>query len=288
MKTVLLRLFGIASFCVAQNLFASEPAVRGAKAGEWTQDVEAALSLAKARNLPVLLKFTGSDWCGWCKLMERNVFSSDEFRKWAAGRVVLVTIDQPHDESLVPEPFRERNRTLFAQYGIRGVPRYVVQRPDGTELGRLGASQSATPASFSAQFEGLVGKMPDKVRGTSSGASSLDAWLDSHCTAAQREAFFAKLSPEERDEFGSLVSAAKDRQSELDALAKERRRLIEEHQRLILKARKSDPATVADAQEKARAALAELDAAHVAKRREIEENFEKKTARFRELSARFK
>ena len=42
--------------------------------GEWTQDVEAAQELARKENKYTLLNFTGSDWCGWCKLMDEHVF----------------------------------------------------------------------------------------------------------------------------------------------------------------------------------------------------------------------
>ncbi len=37
----------------------------GAKVGHWTMDFEAAKKIAAEKNLPLLLNFTGSDWCGW-------------------------------------------------------------------------------------------------------------------------------------------------------------------------------------------------------------------------------
>ena len=130
--------------------------VSAAEAGKWTQDYDAAMALARKEKLPVILNFTGSDWCGWCKLMQRQVFSKGEFAAWAAGRVVLVTIDFPRDQSLVPERFRTRNGTLATMYGIRGYPTYVVLDAAGEVAGRLGASRDASVERFTADFERLV------------------------------------------------------------------------------------------------------------------------------------
>ena len=55
----------------------------GAEAGVWTMDMDAAKKLAKKKKLPLVLNFTGSDWCGWCKLMEKNVFTKESWRKYA-------------------------------------------------------------------------------------------------------------------------------------------------------------------------------------------------------------
>ena len=43
---------------------AAAPAHDGATPGEWTMDFDAAKSLAADTGRPILLNFTGSDWCG--------------------------------------------------------------------------------------------------------------------------------------------------------------------------------------------------------------------------------
>ena len=256
----------------------------GAKAGEWTQDLDAALELAKTRHLPVMLKFTGSDWCGWCKIMEKNVFSTKDFGKWAAGRVVLVTIDSPRDRSLVPDRFQTRNQELFAKYGIRGVPCYVVQDSEGRELGRLGASRDSTPADFIAQFEKLTGKLPD------AGAAAMDGplgdWLQKHCSATQQKAFSVKLSAEEQAEFASLVARETERQEALNALTEEYQRVVAEWQTKA--AATQSPDALQEIKSSARAALAKLATEHAAKRREIEADFNRKNARFMQLFSKFR
>ena len=76
MKKVILTAVAVCAmaFCAVAD---DKPATKGAELGEWTMDVSAAKKLAKSKNKPVFLCFTGSDWCGWCKLMEKNVFSAD-------------------------------------------------------------------------------------------------------------------------------------------------------------------------------------------------------------------
>ncbi len=132
---------------------AENAAKSGAEVGEWTQDYEAAVKLAQEKKLPMLLNFSGSDWCGWCKLMVKNVFSKKEWQDYAKENIVLVLVDFPKDKSLVPEQFRDRNEELQDKFGVRGFPTFIILDCDGkTRLGQLGASREATPKSFIADL----------------------------------------------------------------------------------------------------------------------------------------
>ena len=128
---------------------AERPVTEGAKVGEWTMDFDAAKALAKAKNLPLLLNFTGSDWCGWCKLMDKNVFSTEAWKSYATQNMVTVFIDFPKDKSLVPAKVVERNKTLSEKFEVGGYPTYILLAADGEkQLGKLSASRDATPANF--------------------------------------------------------------------------------------------------------------------------------------------
>lgn len=140
-----------AAACVwsAVAFAADKPMTSGAKCGAWTMDAPAALALAKQVDKPIFLCFTGSDWCGWCKLMEKKVFSTQTWQDYAAENLVTVWIDFPRDKTLVPKPLQEQNQQLAAQYRVQGFPTYVVLAPDGkTTLGTLGADQNATAETF--------------------------------------------------------------------------------------------------------------------------------------------
>ena len=145
---------------VATSAFA-RPDKNGARIGVWTQDYDAAVALAKTNNLPLMLNFTGSDWCGWCMLMDRQVFSTKEWEKWAKENIVLAFIDFPKKKSLVPKKFVERNDDLAKKYGVRGYPTYVVVDPEsGKTIGTLGASRDAEPKKFIAELENLLLQRP--------------------------------------------------------------------------------------------------------------------------------
>lgn len=136
---------------------AVDVALEGAQAGEWTMDLEAAQKIAEKKELPLMLNFTGSDWCGWCKLMDKQVFSHDAWKTFAAKNAMLVTIDFPSDKSKVPEKFQDRNQQLQQALGVRGYPTFVVLDSDGqTILGKLGASQDASPESFIEEFKDVA------------------------------------------------------------------------------------------------------------------------------------
>lgn len=134
------------------------PILVGAEPGLWTMDIDAARELAKAKNLPLLINFTGSDWCGWCKLMEEKVFSQETWKAYAKENAVLVWIDFPKDRAKLPAGMEGRNAGLAKTYGVRGYPTFVVLSPEGKEIGRLGASRDASPESFIGQLNGITGR----------------------------------------------------------------------------------------------------------------------------------
>jgi thiol-disulfide isomerase/thioredoxin len=138
--------------------------IDGAAPGRWTMDLDAAKKLAAEKQLPILLDFSGSDWCGWCRIMEENVFTQPAWKTYAQENLVMVFIDFPKDKSRVPDKYTERNNALKNTYAIEGYPTFVVLDSDGeTELGRLGSGRSKTPESFQAELEALFRFRPAEL-----------------------------------------------------------------------------------------------------------------------------
>src|SRR3954452_1427550 len=81
----------------------------------WIDDLEKAKAQAKAENKKILLDFTGSDWCGWCKKLDAEVFSQPEFKEYAAKKLVLVELDFPRSFKL-PDATKKQNDALAAEY----------------------------------------------------------------------------------------------------------------------------------------------------------------------------
>lgn len=101
----------------------------------WSEDYKGSLAKAKEEKRNILLDFTGSDWCGWCVKLDREIFSTDEFKELAAKKLVLVELDYPRSKTL-PDEVKEQNAGLKAQFGIRGYPTIILVNWRGKELKR--------------------------------------------------------------------------------------------------------------------------------------------------------
>lgn len=130
---------GAAAFLALHAFVRGEDvALKGAEPGKWTMDFEAAQKLASEKNLPLLLKFTGSDYCEGCKTLEEQVFSKPAWKEYATANLLTVTVDFPQNKALVPQEFADRNRKLKESLHVEGFPVSVIVESDGTtELGRL-------------------------------------------------------------------------------------------------------------------------------------------------------
>lgn len=182
LQTILASLFLSAAAAQANLTVAKE----GAEVGKWTQDFDAAKKIAGEKKLPMLVNFTGSDWCHWCKIMDEQVFAKDAWKTYAAENAVLVTVDFPNDKSIVPEKFVARNAKLREQFGVQGYPTYVVLDSDGeSQIGQLGAGKDKTPESFIKEF-----KLATKLS-----ASSVEAYV--------------KANPDKADDFKAAIAERK-------------------------------------------------------------------------------
>ena len=61
-----------------------------AQDGKWLDSFDEAIKESKKTGKPILANFTGSDWCGWCIRLDKEVFSKSEFKEWADKNVVLL------------------------------------------------------------------------------------------------------------------------------------------------------------------------------------------------------
>lgn len=112
----------------------------------WYTDYDAATSRAQAENKPIILNFTGSDWCGWCIAMKREVFDTPAFREYARDRFILMEVDLPHNTSLMTEQQIRRNRQLVDNYGVTTFPSVLVITPDGTLTGGFSGGRLDMPS----------------------------------------------------------------------------------------------------------------------------------------------
>jgi thioredoxin-related protein len=129
-----------------------------ASAGElqWMTDLPKAQEKAKAEKKLVMLDFTGSDWCGWCIKLHKEVFSQAEFSEYAAKNLVLVEVDFPRSKQQSAE-LKSANQALQSKYKIEGYPTIIVLNSDGKKVGELGY-QPGGPKAFIAELDKLKNK----------------------------------------------------------------------------------------------------------------------------------
>lgn len=95
-------------------------------------DFDMALESAKKSGKTVLAVFSGSDWCYWCKVLEKDYLSKKEFVDEASKNFELCFIDSPKDKSRVTAKAASRNPELLKKYAIREFPTMKFIKSDGT------------------------------------------------------------------------------------------------------------------------------------------------------------
>jgi thioredoxin-related protein len=121
----------------------------------WLMDFPKAQSQARSEKKAMLVDFTGSDWCGWCIRLQREVFSKPEFDEYARKNLVLVEVDFPKRKTQSAAQLRA-NRALAQRFGVQSYPTLVVLDSSGKELGRLGYEPGG-PKPFLARLSKLTG-----------------------------------------------------------------------------------------------------------------------------------
>ena len=127
------------TLCAAMMLAALAPAW----AAEWMTDLEAAKAKAAAENKAVLVDFTGSDWCGWCIRLRKQVLDTPAFETYAKDKFVLMEVDVPQNPKF-DQKLLQRNRQICDQYNVSGFPTILVITPKGDVVGGFSGYVAST------------------------------------------------------------------------------------------------------------------------------------------------
>ena len=126
----------------------------------WHTDILKAQEQSKSSHKPIFAFFTGSDWCGWCKKLQKDVFAKPEFVAWAQKNVILLELDFPRKKQLPPE-LAQQNAGLQQAFQIQGYPTvwlfYLAKDETANKfnidaLGSLGYPGGAEPGKEEVKF----------------------------------------------------------------------------------------------------------------------------------------
>jgi len=141
-------------FLVAWILLACVTTGAGLSAAEpWLTDLPAAQARARTEDKAVLVHFSGSDWCGWCMKLRKEVFGKPEFAAYARSNLVLVAVDFPKHSPVEPA-VQSANQRLVEQFRVQGFPTLILLDSQGQRLGNVNYAQGGTK-TFLTELERL-------------------------------------------------------------------------------------------------------------------------------------
>lgn len=130
----------------------------GARANEsdWHELMVVAQRKSAQTGKPILVDFTGSDWCHWCVKLKEDVFETKTFKNWARENVILLELDYPRSVEQRDE-IKQQNADMAERYNIESYPTVLLLDANGEVLGKLG--YQAEPNAWIATAESFL---PDR------------------------------------------------------------------------------------------------------------------------------
>lgn len=128
----------------------------GACAEGWLTSWDEAAKVSQQTGKPILMDFTGSDWCIWCQRLKKEVFDTAEFQTWADRNVVLLELDFPQ-ETEQPAAVKEQNAKLAERYAVQGYPTVLFVNAAGDKLAEYGYDKGG-PSVWTLKAQTLLDK----------------------------------------------------------------------------------------------------------------------------------
>ena len=138
MKKLLFILFTVFSISCQINTNSSEELEK-----IWLTDVSQAIEQSKVSGKPIFAFFTGKEWCSWCKKLERQVLSKEEFINYAKENLVLLELDFPRGRRNLPQKQIE----LARKFNIKGYPTVILMDSSTNKIAKTGY-ESMSPEQY--------------------------------------------------------------------------------------------------------------------------------------------
>ena len=172
----MVMMLGVLAGCARAELEA-QPAKTGEAQAEkkvekstgWLDNFETAKAEAKASGLPIFAFFTGSDWCGWCLKLHKEVLDEKAFKRFAEANLILFEADFPQRKKLSPG-VTAQNKALSSKYGVRGFPTVYLLDAEGKKLGQTGYQRGGADA-YVTHLKDLLEGAGIKAKGAGSAKS---------------------------------------------------------------------------------------------------------------------
>jgi len=126
-------------------------------AQEWQTDINVAKEIASKESKPIIIVFQGSDWCAPCIKLDREIWSTDTFKKYAKQNYVMLKADFPRKKkNALSDAQAESNALLAEKYNTQGFfPFVVVLDSDGNVLGE-NSYKKTTPEIYIEELNAFI------------------------------------------------------------------------------------------------------------------------------------
>ena len=126
--------------------------------GNWETDLDKAKQLAQSEHKFILLNFSGSDWCGPCIRMHKEIFESNAFSKYANDNLILLNADFPRlKKNQLSKEQQKKNDQLADIYNKEGIfPSTLLLNASGTIIKRWDGFFTSSPEEFTHQVKAAI------------------------------------------------------------------------------------------------------------------------------------
>jgi len=124
----------------------------------WHNDLKEAEQLARKEHRHILLNFSGSDWCGPCISLDKEIFENAAFSQMADTELVMVNADFPRmKKNQLPKKQQDLNNSMADQYNSQGqFPLTLLLTEDGKVLKTWDGLPATTAESFALQVHSII------------------------------------------------------------------------------------------------------------------------------------
>lgn len=154
------NLIALLSFAVVISATANAHGTDSTASLKWYTNLDEVHNLSAETGKPIFGFFTGSDWCGWCIKLQREVFAKPLFIEWAQANVILLELDYPR-KTPQDEALKTQNRNLQQAFQVTGYPTVWIFRSTKdattgnynlTSIGKLGYPSGAVVGQEEVKF----------------------------------------------------------------------------------------------------------------------------------------
>ncbi|MEM7101652.1 MAG: thioredoxin family protein [Bacteroidota bacterium] len=145
-------LFAITGICLLSGFHS------GPTSAVWQQDFQSAMTMSEESGHPVLMVFSGSDWCRPCMKLKEQVLESSDFYQFAENHLVLLEVDFPRSKKNQPSKEQQlHNEKLAERFNPQGIFPYVLLLNSHEEVMSASSVESFQVNEFIALVESWVG-----------------------------------------------------------------------------------------------------------------------------------